>query len=150
MGVLRRQFQVRPNLRRGISQPHGGYVSGVNEGVVLAILVLGVVDRGVQGVGETVLKHPAQLGIGNLGGRFRTDYISAKYFFQDGWGGEASKGVTISGNAADNLKQGDDGNFGLNSNLEEGATYRLTVDFTGVTVSGSSVEGTEAVKFEKL
>ena len=104
-----------------------------------------VSDGVYQMTGIAVTEHDARLG-----GRFRTDYISAKYFFQDGWGGEASKGVTISGNAADNLKQGDDGNFGLNSNLEEGATYRLTVDFTGVTVSGSSVEGTEAVKFEKL
>lgn len=85
-----------------------------------------------------------------IGGRFRTDYWSVKYFFQDGWGGEASKGVTISGNAAANLTQGDDGNLGLAANLEEGATYRLTIDFTGVTVSGSSVEGIEAVKFEKL
>lgn len=87
---------------------------------------------------------------GSFGGRFRTDYWSLKYFFQDGWGSEASKGVTISGNAAGNIKQGDDGNFGLASNLEEGATYRLTVDFTGVTISGSSITGTESVKFEKL
>lgn len=98
-----------------------------------------------QMTGVAVTEHDPRIG-----GRFRTDYWSVKYFFQDGWGGEASKGVTISGNAAANLTQGGDGNLGLASDLEEGATYRLTIDFTGVTVSGSSVEGIEAVKFEKL
>lgn len=85
------------------------------------------------------------------GGRFRTDYISAKWFFQDGWGGEASKEVEISGNAAECLSQGGDGNIGLASNLEDGATYRLTVDFTGCTISGASItDGKEKVIFEKL
>ena len=86
-----------------------------------------------------------------IGGRFRYDYISAKYFFQDGWGGEASKGVTISGSAADKLTQGSDGNFGLASNLEDGATYRLTVDFSGCTLDGASISsGVETVQFDKL
>ena len=98
-----------------------------------------------QMTGIAVTEHDARIG-----GRFRTDYWSVKYFFQDGWGGETTKGVSISGNAAANLTQGGDGNFGLASNLEEGATYRLTVDFTGVTISGSSIEGTESVSFEKL
>ena len=104
------------------------------------------VSEGVfQMTGKAVTEHDA-----TIGGRFRTDYWSVKYFFQDGWGGEASKGVEISGNAAANLTQGDDGNFGLASNLEEGATYRLTVDFTGCTLSGNSIEGKEKVTFEKL
>ena len=86
-----------------------------------------------------------------IGGRFRYDYISAKWFFQDGWGGEASKGVEISGNAAGLVTQGGDGNLGLASNLEEGATYRLTVDFSGCIFSGASLaSGTEKVTFEKL
>lgn len=86
-----------------------------------------------------------------VGGRFRYDYISAKYFFQDGWGGEASKGVTIQGNAAAKLTQGDDGNLGLADQLEEGATYRLTVDFSACTISGSAVTaGKEVVIFDKL
>ena len=85
-----------------------------------------------------------------LGGRFRYDYISAKYFFQDGWGNEATKGVALSGNAAASLNQGGDGNFGLASNLEDGATYRLTVDFTDVTISGNTITGAETVRFEKL
>ena len=40
--------------------------------------------------------------------------------------------------------------MGLASNLEEGATYRLTVDFTGVTVTGNAIEGKETVIFDKL
>ena len=88
---------------------------------------------------------------GTIGGRWRTDYWSVKYFFQDGWGGEASKEVEISGNAAEHLTQGGDGNLGLASNLEDGATYRLTVDFTGCTIDGNSIaSGKEKVIFEKL
>lgn len=98
-----------------------------------------------QMTGIAVTEHDARIG-----GRFRTDYWSVKYFFQDGWGSETTKGVSVSGNAAANLTQGGDGNFGLASNLEEGATYRLTVDFTGVTISGSSITGTESVSFDKL
>jgi hypothetical protein len=86
-----------------------------------------------------------------VGGRWRYDYWSVKYFFQDGWGGEASKEVTIDGNAAECLTQGSDGNLGLASHLEEGATYRLTVDFSGCTIDGASLaDGKEKVTFEKL
>ena len=86
-----------------------------------------------------------------VGGRWRTDYWSVKYFFQDGWGGEASKEVEIAGNAADCLTQGGDGNLGLAKNLEEGATYRLTVDFSDCTLDGASIaSGKEKVTFEKL
>ena len=86
-----------------------------------------------------------------LGGRFRTDYANFKFFFQDGWGGESTKGLTIDGNAAEHLSQGDDGNLNLVGTLEEGATYRLTVDFTGCTIDGASVSGgPEKITFEKL
>jgi hypothetical protein len=85
---------------------------------------------------------------GTIGGRWRYDYISVKYFFQDGWGGEMSGSVEISGNAADLLKQ--PGNLELNANLEEGATYRMTVDLSGCTISGASAEGTQKVIFDKL
>ena len=104
-----------------------------------------VADKVYQMTGKAVTEHDPVIG-----GRFRTDYWSIKFFFQDGWGGESSKGLSILGNAAGNLTQGGDGNFGLASNLEEGATYRLTVDFSGVTISGSSIEGMETVTFEKL
>ena len=88
---------------------------------------------------------------GTIGGRWRYDYWSVKWFFQDGWGGEASKEVEIGGNAAELLSQGGDGNMGLASHLEEGATYRLTIDFTGCTLDGASIaSGKEKVTFEKL
>jgi len=74
-----------------------------------------------------------------VGGRWRTDYWSVKYFFQDGWGGEASKEVEIAGNAADCLTQGGDGNLGLAKNLEDGATYRLTVDFSALLAEGEAI-----------
>ena len=86
-----------------------------------------------------------------IGGRFRTDYADFKFFFQDGWGGETTKGITIDGNAADHLSQGDNGNLNLVGELEEGATYRMTVDFTGCTIDGNSITaGKEMITFEKL
>ena len=62
-----------------------------------------------------------------VGGRFRYDYISMKYFHQDGWGGEMGT-VTFSEEAAKLLKQ--DGNISLADGvkLTKGATYRLTID----------------------
>ncbi|MBR0222647.1 MAG: DUF5121 domain-containing protein, partial [Bacteroidales bacterium] len=84
------------------------------------------------------------------GGRFRTYGWNAKYFFQDGWGGEASKGVTISGGL---LSQNDSGNLikADDNDFEAGATYRLTIDFTGAVISGAGLSsGIETLTFEKL
>ena len=108
---------------------------------------LAQVSEGVfQMTGKAVAETDA-----TLGGRFRTDYANYKFFFQDGWGGESSKGLEISGNAAASLSQGDDGNLNLVPSLEEGATYRLTVDFTGCTIDGNAVTaGKEKIVFEKL
>ena len=86
-----------------------------------------------------------------VGGRWRIDYANFKFFFQDGWGGESSKEITIDGNAAEHMSQGSDGNLNLVGTLEEGATYRMTVDFTGCTIDGNSITaGKEKVTFEKL
>ena len=86
-----------------------------------------------------------------IGGRWRIDYANFKFFFQDGWGGESSKEITIDGNAAEHMSQGSDGNLNLVGTLEEGATYRMTVDFTGCTIDGNSITaGKEKVTFEKL
>ena len=62
-----------------------------------------------------------------VGGRFRYDYISMKYFHQDGWGGEMGT-VTFTEEAAKYLAQ--PGNIELASDvkLTKGATYRLTID----------------------
>ena len=86
-----------------------------------------------------------------VGGRWRIDYANFKFFFQDGWGGESSKEIAIDGNAAEHMSQGSDGNLNLVGTLEEGATYRMTVDFTGCTIDGNSITaGKEKVTFEKL
>ena len=86
-----------------------------------------------------------------IGGRWRIDYANFKFFFQDGWGGESSKEIAIDGNAAEHMSQGSDGNLNLVGTLEEGATYRMTVDFTGCTIDGNAITaGKEKITFEKL
>ncbi|MCR2030926.1 DUF5125 domain-containing protein [Alistipes timonensis] len=60
----------------------------------------------------------------SIGDYFRTDYISMKYFFQHGWGGEMMN-PTIQGGL---LKAG--GNLELNNDLELGAVYELTIDLS--------------------
>lgn len=62
------------------------------------------------------------------GDRFRYDYLSFKFFGQDDWGTEFGTGDVI---MAGDVALANNGNFELDgSNLTEGATYRLTVDFT--------------------
>lgn len=81
------------------------------------------------------------------GDRFRTDYLSFKFFWQNGWGGEFNNDnpLTLTGTAAEFIHMVDGGNFELNSgvNLTEGSTYRLTVD-----LSGGAFNGT--INFEQL
>ena len=65
------------------------------------------------------------------GQRLRFDYLSFKFFHQDGWGGEfATSALTFTSGASKLIK--DAGNFELADGvqLEEGATYVLTVDLT--------------------
>ena len=86
-----------------------------------------------------------------LGGRFRYDYVSAKYFAQNAWGNEAGKifgsenTIGVEGNAADYVKLSDSNNIELAEDLELGATYRLTIDLTK-----AESEGIEIVRFDKL
>ena len=86
-----------------------------------------------------------------LGGRFRYDYVSAKYFAQNAWGNEAGKifgsenTIEVEGNAADYVKLSDSNNIELAEDLELGATYRLTIDLTK-----AESEGIEIVRFDKL
>lgn len=65
-----------------------------------------------------------------IGDRLRTDYLSFKFFHQDGWGGEFSgdNALALTAGAAALLK--DTGNFELADGvtLEQGATYRITID----------------------
>ena len=78
-----------------------------------------------------------------LGGRFRYDYLSFKYFHQNGWGGEKGQlGTVVLTESASALLK-DAGNLELADGvtLEQGATYVLTIDL--------SVEGTETIDFVK-
>lgn len=87
-----------------------------------------------------------------IGGRFRTDYLSFKYFGQNGWGREKGKildesvnnTVQLTERAAALIK--DAGNFELADSvkLEAGATYVLRIDLSK-TVS----EGIETIDFYK-
>ena len=84
------------------------------------------------------------------GGRFRTDYTDLKWFYAyNSWDGQGAD-MTLTEDAAHWLKATSGGNVNINTPLEEGATYRLTVDFTGCTLSGSSVTGSPVVDFKKL
>lgn len=62
------------------------------------------------------------------GTRIRMDYLSFKFFHQDGWGGETASSLTEGGKTLLTEK----GNLELAEEvtLEEGATYVITVDFT--------------------
>lgn len=67
-----------------------------------------------------------------FGQRFRFDYVSGKLFFQNGYGGEFSQ-LTIADDGSRSLiKLTDSRNIELadGAQLEEGATYVLTVDLT--------------------
>ena len=80
------------------------------------------------------------------GDRFRYDYISMKFFWQNGWGGEFNDSehiLALTGSAASFIQN--TGNFELASgvNLTEGDTYRITVDLTNGVDKGT-------INFEKL
>ncbi len=71
------------------------------------------------------------------GDRFRFDYLSFKFFHQDGWGGEyATSTLSFTDEAKKLIK--DAGNFELADGiqLEQGATYVMTIDLSGGTDNG--------------
>ena len=82
-----------------------------------------------------------------LGGRFRYDYISAKYFGQDGWGKEAGKilgpdsTLELRGLAAELCKVTDSCNieFADGKGLELGSTYSLTIDLSQTASTGKEI-----------
>lgn len=74
----------------------------------------------------------------SIGQRFRFDYLSFKFFHQDGWGGE------FAGDTALSIIEGaeyitDNGNFELTSGaqLEEGVTYVVTIDLSAGNNAGT-------------
>lgn len=87
-----------------------------------------------------------------LGGRFRYDYISAKYFGQDGWGNEAGKilgsegTIKLTNLAADLCEMSSTNNFQLQDGkqLELDATYVLTID-----LSTTATDGVETIDLVK-
>lgn len=87
-----------------------------------------------------------------MGGRFRVDYVSAKYFGQDGWGAECGKilgaetEVRLGPSATNLLKLTGSKNIELAENvrLETGAVYVLTID-----LSKAQSEGIETIEFVK-
>lgn len=74
------------------------------------------------------------------GQRLRTDYISVKFFWQKGWGGEFSgdNALALAPGTEALLKVNDDGNIELapGVNLQEGATYILTIDLNAGNSAG--------------
>ena len=99
-----------------------------------------VQDRVYQFTGIAVAQSDAE----TVGGRYRYDYLSFKYFHQNGWGGEkGTLGTVVLTESASALLK-DSGNFELADGvqLEKGATYVLTIDL--------SVAGTETIDFRKL
>lgn len=78
------------------------------------------------------------------GDRYRTDYLSFKFFHQNGWGGEFGEGALSMVGTTDTLLK-NTGNFELADgvNLENGAIYRVTIDLTGGIENGT-------IKMEKL
>ena len=86
--------------------------------------------------------------------RWQTTEMNVKYFYQDGWGGEASADHVLTARAAQvlDITRGDAGNIYLKEGitLEEGAFYVMTIDFTGCTISGASLtSGKEVIDFYK-
>ena len=75
-----------------------------------------------------------------VGGRFRYDYISLKYFHQDGWGDEMGT-VTFTEEAAKYLTQNGNIELAPNVKLTKGAVYRLTIDLNnGETVDFQEIK----------
>ena len=86
-------------------------------------------------------------GSQTIGGRWRYDYISMKFFGQAGWGAEYGT-VTLTAEAQKYL--GAPGNIELASGvqLEKGATYVMTV--TNCTILNSDNKFDCTVDFKKL
>lgn len=82
------------------------------------------------------------------GDRYRMDYLSFKFFWQNGWGGEfgdsgADYSLALTGDSSNYIQN--TGNFELAAGMEltEGATYRITIDLTGGVTQGT-------INFEEL
>lgn len=74
----------------------------------------------------------------SIGDRLRYDYLSFKFFHQDGWGGEFGQDALKMTGSTDTLLK-NTGNFELadDTQLENGATYRITVDLSAGIENGT-------------
>lgn len=116
----------------GVGSPSMDSQFGWNPGA--AYCMAQIAPKVYQFTGEAGPENGSWTGV-----RFRTDYLSFKFFMQDGWGGEFSgdNSLALTGNAANLISM--PGNFELASGvtLEEGATYRITIDLSAGTGSGT-------------
>ena len=86
-GVVLGEWQVRPDLSRGIAQPHGVDIASDDERVGLAV-ERPIANRGVERVGEAVLEEPGQFGIGKGGldlSDFGLDGIAGEFTVRERW-----------------------------------------------------------------
>ncbi len=67
-----------------------------------------------------------------MGQRIRYDYVDCKFFFQNGWGGEfaGDNALSLAEGASDYISSSGNINLAGGVQLEEGATYVMTVDLT--------------------
>lgn len=79
-----------------------------------------------------------------MGDRIRFDYLSCKFFFQNGWGGELAgdNALTIAAGSEAFIAQPGNIEFAADVKLEVGTTYVITVDLTAGNNKG-------VVSFEK-
>lgn len=111
----------------GVGSPSMDYQFAWNPGY--AYCVPEISPKKYQFTGTTGPEHNS-----SYGDRFRYDYISCKFFFQNDWGGEFApgqgNGLTIAEGSEAFIQIKESGDIELASNLEEGATYVLTIDLT--------------------
>ena len=110
----------------GVGSPSMGNQFGWNPGQAYCMAEVSA------GVFQFTGKAGPENGSSN-GDRFRFDYLSFKLFHQNGWGGECGPGtLAMTGQTSSLLKQNNEGNFELadGNELEQGATYRLTIDLS--------------------
>lgn len=111
----------------GVGSPSLDFQPGWTEGA--AYCVSEISSKKYQFTGMAGPEHGSIFGQ-----RFRTDYLGCKFFFQNGWGGEFSGAniLTVAAGSETLIKVTSGGDLALADGvqLEEGATYVLTVDLT--------------------
>lgn len=139
-GVLFGEREIRPDLRGGIAQPHGGDVAGDDGGVGLALESAGL-DGGVESVGEAVGEERGEGWVGDAG-------LGGEEELLDGFGVEAAVGgwgAVAGGCGWGGLGEGGDGGEGAEEAegggvFEEGAAGEGCGGVVGLCVVGHTAE----------